>query len=108
MMTTRRSKVIAATLVVVAVLTVSVVVDTIMRSRQRLTLANLLRDGKRLWAYCRDCQHNRFLDPHDIPLPPSFAVPEVGSRMKCFKCGSRNIHSKPEWFMGKDGLGAGG
>ena len=67
-----------------------------------VTLADLLRDGKRLWAYCIDCQHNRLLNPGTVPLPGSYAVPEVGSRMKCSRCGSRSIHTKPEWFMGKD------
>jgi len=73
---------------------------------QPVTLADLLSDDKRLWAYCLDCQHNRFLDPRDIPLPASFPVPQVGKRMKCSKCGNRSIHTKPEWFMGKDSVQA--
>ena len=72
------------------------------RQPRSVTLDELIRDGKRLWAYCRECQHNRFLDPRDIPLPGSYPVPKVGKRMKCSACGSRNIHSKPEWFMGND------
>jgi hypothetical protein len=70
-------------------------------ARQPVTLADLIADGKRLWVYCLGCQHNRFLDPRHIALPVDFPVPNVGQRMKCSKCGSRSVHSKPEWFMGK-------
>ncbi len=63
-------------------------------------LADLVRDGKLLWCYCRDCCRERDVDPAKIPLPPEFPVPKVGSRMKCSACGSRAVETKPELYPG--------
>ena len=75
---------------------------------QPVTLGDLSAAGKKLWAYCLDCQHNRFLDPASLPLPSDHAVPDVGHRLSCSRCGSQRIHSKPEWYMGKAASALGG
>ena len=51
-------------------------------------LGDLIRDGKLLWLYCRDCFRERDVDPSTIPLPPDVPVPEIGKRMKCSACRS--------------------
>jgi hypothetical protein len=43
-------------------------------------LGDLIRDGKLLWLYCRDCFREREVDPSTIPLPPDVPVPEIGKR----------------------------
>jgi hypothetical protein len=53
-------------------------------------LGDLIRDGKLLWLYCRDCLRERDVDPSTIPLPPDVPVPEIGKHMKCSACGSRD------------------
>jgi hypothetical protein len=59
-------------------------------------LGDLIRDGKLLWLYCRECHRERDVDPATIPLPPDVPVPEIGKRMKCSACGSRKIDSRPD------------
>jgi hypothetical protein len=34
-----------------------------------VTLADLIREDKLLWVYCRDCHHERDVTPANIPLP---------------------------------------
>ena len=65
-----------------------------------VTLGDLVRDAKLLWVYCRDCCHERDVDPGTVPLPAETPVPEVGMRMKCSKCGSRNAETAPELYPG--------
>jgi hypothetical protein len=45
-------------------------------------LSDLIREGKLLW--CRDCCHERELDPATMPLPGSTPVTEVGRRHAVF------------------------
>ena len=66
----------------------------------RHSLGDLIREGKLLWTYCRDSCRERDFDPATIPLPPESPVPEVGSRMKCSACGSREVETKPELYPG--------
>ncbi len=64
------------------------------------TLGALIRDGKLLWTYCRDCCRERDLDPASIPLPADFPGPDVGKCMKYSACGSRKVETKPELYPG--------
>jgi hypothetical protein len=34
-----------------------------------VTLADLIRDGRLLWVYCRECGRERDVDPATLPLP---------------------------------------
>jgi hypothetical protein len=63
-------------------------------------LGDLIRDGKLLWLYCRECFRERDVDPSTMPLPPNVPVPEIGKRMKCSSCGSRKIDSRSELYPG--------
>jgi hypothetical protein len=65
-----------------------------------VVLADLIRDHRLLWVYCRECGRERDLDPSTVPLPGEFPVPEVGKCMKCSACGSRKIHTAPELYPG--------
>lgn len=61
-----------------------------------VTLGDLARAGRTVWAYCLDCFRERDLTPAKLPLPTTFAVPDVGKRLKCSACGSRRIQTKPQ------------
>jgi hypothetical protein len=65
-----------------------------------VTIADLVRDRRLLWVYCRRCGHERDLDPSTLPLPGAHPVPEVGNRMCCTACGSRKVHTSPELYPG--------
>src|SRR5436190_10635586 len=56
-----------------------------------VTLGDLIGADKLLWVYCRDCCHERDLNPANVPLPADTPVPDAGKRMKCSVCGSRKI-----------------
>ena len=53
-----------------------------------------------MWAYCRDCHHERDVNPATVPLPPETPAPEIGKRMKCSNCGSRNVTTALELYPG--------
>ncbi len=63
-------------------------------------LADLIREGKLLWCYCRDCCREDDVDPAAVPLPGGAPVREVGRRMVCSACGGRNVETKPELYPG--------
>ena len=63
-------------------------------------LSDLIAEDKLLWVYWCDCGHERDVNPATLPLPADTPVPEVGKHMKCSKCGSRKINTKPELYPG--------
>ncbi len=65
-----------------------------------VTLGDLIREDKLLWVYCRECCRERDVNPANVPLPADTPVPEVGKKMKCSKCGSRAVETKPELYPG--------
>ena len=65
-----------------------------------VTLADLVREDKLLWVYCRECCYERDVSPGTLPLPGDIPVPDAGKHMKCSKCGSRKIDARPELYPG--------
>jgi len=65
-----------------------------------VTLGDLIREDKLLWVYCRDCCHERDVNPADLPIPADTPVPDIGKRLKCSMCGSRKISTTPEQYPG--------
>jgi uncharacterized OB-fold protein len=65
-----------------------------------VTLQDLIDQGKLVWVYCTSCGHERDIEPATVPLPPSHPVPDVGKRMRCSKCGARQITTAPELHEG--------
>jgi hypothetical protein len=63
-----------------------------------MTLGNMRAHGIRsIDAYCQStgCGHEATIAvdglPNDLP------VPDVGLRLRCSRCGSRSIHTRPNW-----------
>ena len=65
-----------------------------------VTLGDLIREDKLLWVYCRECCHERDVNPSNVPLPGDTPVPEVGKHMRCSVCQSKNIDTRPELYPG--------
>jgi hypothetical protein len=65
-----------------------------------ITLSDLSKDGKLLWAYCNNCGRERDIDPAANPLPPDFPVHGDGPRMKCSRCGMKVVTTAPELYPG--------
>ena len=61
-----------------------------------ITLGELVQGGRFFVASCRDCGHNKKVDPRTIGLPPETTVPDIGKKMKCSCCNCRQIITRPE------------
>ena len=61
-----------------------------------VTLGDLARGGRLIWCYCEACGHEREVDPLSLGLDPAEAVPTVGKRLKCSRCGGREITTRPQ------------
>ena len=46
----------------------------------------------------RDCHHERDVNPATVHLRADTSVLEIGNRLKCSNCGSRNIMTAPELY----------
>ena len=65
-------------------------------STRAVTLGDLVRSGRSVWAYCLDCFRERDLAAAILPLPQDLSVPEIARRLKCMACGSRRVQTKPQ------------
>lgn len=71
-----------------------------MSSSGPMTLANMRRNGvNAVIAECRDCRHKA--DVVVDQLAAETAVPDVGGRMRCSKCGGKRIETRPAWHTAK-------
>jgi hypothetical protein len=64
-----------------------------------ITLAEL-RDAKvDVFCWCNRCGHNAVLAADRLlaELGPGFPVPELGGRMRCTGCGSKDVATRPAW-----------
>jgi len=61
-----------------------------------MTLGTMRAMGVRsVDATCEACQHEATVNVD--ALPDSLYVPDVALRLKCSACGSKNIHTRPDW-----------
>ena len=68
--------------------------------RQQATcLGELVEDGLAVFCWCNRCGHNAELPVESLvgQLGPGFPVPEVGARLRCSGCGSKDIATRPAW-----------
>jgi len=61
-----------------------------------VTLRDLDREGRLLWCYCAGCCHEVEVPPLSLGLPGEVAVPDVAARLKCSRCGGREITTRPQ------------
>jgi hypothetical protein len=63
-----------------------------------MTLASMRAHGVRsIDAFCQasGCGHEATINVDG--LPDSLPVPDVALKLRCSKCGSRSIHTRPNW-----------
>ena len=66
-----------------------------------MTLGNMREHGVRtVVAHCQqpNCSHSASIDVD--ALPDRFPVPDVALRLRCSRCGSRNVKTQPAWREG--------
>lgn len=61
-----------------------------------VTLADLAREGRVVWCYCNACGHEAEPMPDALGLPMVTPVPQASCFLKCPKCGSRKVETKPQ------------
>jgi hypothetical protein len=62
------------------------------------TMANIREQGiTTLWATCQriGCGHEAKIDASGFP--DDMPVPDVGLRLRCSRCGGRNVHTMADW-----------
>ena len=66
---------------------------------QAARLADLLHGQVGVLCWCNRCGH-RAEAPVSLllaQLGPEFPVPEIGTRMRCGSCGSKDVATRPAW-----------
>jgi len=69
------------------------------RQHRQATLGELQQRGIAVFCWCNRCSHNAVLEltPLIAQLGPLCPVPEVGARLVCSSCGSKDIATRPAW-----------
>jgi hypothetical protein len=62
-------------------------------------LGELAAQGLGVFCWCNRCFHNSVLDSAALlpELGPDFPVPELGARLRCSACQSKDIATRPDW-----------
>lgn len=69
-------------------------------ARRRATVLRELAEGNiDVFCWCNRCGHNSIVPTSRLmaELGPEFTVPEVGSRMRCTGCSSKDVAARPNW-----------
>ena len=68
------------------------------RSRA-ICLGELIESGIGVFCWCNRCGHNAVVEIELLvaQLGPDYPVPEVGARLRCSGCGSKDIATRPAW-----------
>ncbi len=69
------------------------------RRQRKATLGDMAVQGLDVFCWCNRCGHNRVLATHGLiaRLGAEFPVPEVGTRLRCSMCQSKDIATRPNW-----------
>ena len=69
------------------------------RGRKTIRLDDLAGDGLGVFCWCNRCGHNATLATERLlaELGPAFPVPELGARLRCSGCGSKDVATRPAW-----------
>jgi hypothetical protein len=69
-----------------------------------MTLANMRANGVRsVTAQCEACNHQA--DVSVDARPETVYVPHVGQRLRCSKCGSKKVATRPAWHTARNAWG---
>ncbi len=62
-------------------------------------LGELAHAEVEVFCWCNRCGHNAVVGTARLAaeLGPAHPVPEVGARMRCSGCGSKDVATRPHW-----------
>ncbi|MFQ5775811.1 MAG: hypothetical protein ACE5GS_14915 [Kiloniellaceae bacterium] len=63
------------------------------------TLGEVADQGVDVFCWCNRCGHNAVLAAADLigDLGGGYPVPEVGARLRCSRCGGKDVATRPAW-----------
>lgn len=69
------------------------------RAQRAAQLGDLLAAKVGVFCWCNRCGHNAEAATAMLAsqLGPEFPVPEIGARMRCSACGSKDVSTRPAW-----------
>ena len=67
--------------------------------RRATLLAEIQVHNVDVFCWCNRCGHNATISSSRLAaeLGPTFPVPDIGSRMRCSGCGSKDVAARPDW-----------
>ena len=67
--------------------------------RRAVTLGELVAGDINVFCWCNRCAHNDIVSSEHLmaKLGPAMPVPEIGARMRCNGCQSKDIATRPAW-----------
>jgi hypothetical protein len=62
-------------------------------------LGDLAQAEVEVFCWCNRCGHNAVIETARLmaELGPGYPVPEVGARLRCSGCGSKDVATRPHW-----------
>jgi hypothetical protein len=69
------------------------------RFSMAMTLGDLMNQGLDVFCWCNRCGHNAVLAVRLLvgQMGAAQAVPEVGARLRCSGCASKDVATRPAW-----------
>ena len=69
------------------------------RQIQAVTLGDLVHQGLRVFCWCNRCSHSAVLETKPLlaELGPDFPVPDLGIKLRCSGCSSKDVATRPDW-----------
>ena len=73
--------------------------NTSATDRRPATLSDLAAADIGVFCWCNRCSHNAVVDVGRLlaALGPALPVPAVAARMRCGRCGGRDVATRPDW-----------
>ena len=73
--------------------------DKTDRTQRAAHLGDLLSAKVGVFCWCNRCGHHAEAATAMLvaQLGPDFPVPEIGARMRCSACGSKDVATRPAW-----------
>lgn len=69
------------------------------RQRRAALLSDLKQAKVGVFCWCNRCGHSAEAATAMLiqQLGPGFPIPEIGTRMRCTSCGSKDVATRPAW-----------
>ena len=67
--------------------------------RHATRLGEIVEAHVDVFCWCNRCGHNAIISSPRLAaeLGPAFPVPEIGGKMRCSGCGSKDVTARPDW-----------